>query len=100
MRFLVDLLVSIVYSVLLQLHEQSMNHISLNRCYAKETYCAGYIEATTRPIYFHQLCWGDLYNLNMYINAGVWQDRDERGNPSQKHDVELVKDIKRCACVL
>ena len=43
MRFLVDLLVSIVYSVLLQLHEQSMNHISLNRCYAKETYCAGYI---------------------------------------------------------
>ena len=26
---------------------------------------------------------------------GTWQDRDETGNPSQKHDVELIKDSKR-----
>ncbi len=26
---------------------------------------------------------------------GTWQGRDETGNPTQKHDVELIKDVKR-----
>ena len=36
---------------------------------------------------------------NLKLPTGVWQDRDESGNPSQKHDVELVKDEKRCVTV-
>ena len=36
---------------------------------------------------------------NLKLTTGVWQDRDESGNPSQKHDVELVKDEKRCVTV-
>ena len=37
---------------------------------------------------------GSLFSLRCNI-PGVWQERDETGNPLQKLDVELVKDEKR-----
>lgn len=36
-----------------------------------------------------------LYMYRPCLCSGVWQGRDEAANPSQKHDVELIKDEKR-----
>ncbi len=46
------------------------------------------------------LCSSQSLNSEFSLHAaiailGVWQGREEAGNPSQKHDVELIKDNKR-----
>ena len=40
----------------------------------------------------------------MYVllphHTGMWKDRNEAMNFSQKHDIEIIKDEKRCTYVL
>lgn len=42
----------------------------------------------------HVNCKTICFVVLLYV-SGIWQGRDESGNPMQKHDVELIKDKKR-----
>ena len=57
-------------------------------------------DAAWRTMWMFRLCctpWKLIVYRTCFTVTGIWQDRDESGNPSQKHDVELVKDDKRWA---